>query len=1186
MFLKSLEIKGFKSFADNIIIELKPGINIVVGPNGCGKSNIVDAIRWVLGEANVRNIRGQKSSDVIFNGSDRKRALGMASVEITIDNSDHSLDLDYSEITLGRKLYRSGESEFFINKIPVRLRDVANLFMGTGLGKKGYSIISQGELEQVLNGQPMDRRLLLEEASGIIKYRQQRDEVRKRIDSTSSDLLRLGDILDDLKEQKEQLCAKAERARKYTRISEECAELEELVLRSQIAKCRRDLEKKSNELKIRTLRYEQVKTEVEKLEQKAQKEQDLLNLAANRLKNLKEEKFSIQSKIQSLESEIRLGEERIKNYQERIKAAQADETKYLKMLNNLTSDLEKNNLDFQQEQKKYEESLQKFMGLQVEVEKLKEKNIQLQELLEKKKELVFYQKSDETQIKNKIVELEERITRTVEKKERVTIHLKSNQEKLDQLSQQLTELAARQKTKEDLQQKAQQKVNSIKEQVDKEAEQLKNAEEKLRRINQEKIKVENRLFALKDMKQNLEGYSAGVKAIMAQSHKKAISGLLGIWGEIIDIPPGMETAIETAVGRAVENIIVKTADDAQWAIEYLKTNKLGRVTFLPLDSLKVTKISDRIIDTCCQQKGVIGLASRLVRFDQVFQKAVDYHLGRVLITEDLTVAVNVFKKFGFPIRIVTLQGDMVSMSGAMTGGLRNSEPITPLKRRKEENALNLELAEINQKQKKYQEESLKISMQIKKIEEAAAAVTSEMTHHRIESEMLAQQIHQLENDQKNYWLELEELASQAAALEKSATDLETEKLKLLSRQEIAKKQSDRAATELEEIKEQMTLTQREYEVLKERLESTREQIEMKKRELGNIEKSRDKFMQVKESYQQTSQEVKDIKNRLTKETNLQKQKNERLAELLKDTLASLDDIMQWETETQGQEKTHKVNLEQISHQMVPLLEEKSGLEKSIHYFEIEKTRLETELINLCQKESGRENKGELIELSPSKLNEYRERISTLKKQLAELEPVDISAITEYQETKEKFEFIKDQFNDLVKARDSLNKLINETEEKMMDQFNIFLAEAGESFNRTFCEIFNGGEARLTLEEENRLEAGVEIKVKMPGKKSQHLNLLSGGERALTCIALVFSLLRLKPVPFCLLDEIDASLDETNLIRFNRFIQEMANQLQFIIITHRQSTIAIGSQIYGVTMAEEGISSIFTLDARQAESIAG
>jgi chromosome segregation protein len=1195
LYLKRLEIKGFKSFADMTEINLKPGINIVVGPNGCGKSNIVDAIRWVLGETNVRHIRGQKNEDIIFNGTDKKKSQGMAYAEIIVDNFDHVLPVEFNEVTVERKSFRSGESEFYLNKTRVRMKDIVELFTGTGLGKKGYSIINQGELEQVLNGQPLERRLILEEASGIIRHRQKRDEVKKRLTETSNDILRLGDLLGELEARKEEVREKAEKAAVYIDAASEHDELERHVLTHEWLKINEDIKTRKTDLTSHQVQLEETKAKITMLENELQLNDVDIKDNQSLLARLKEERYAYESALSSIESETRLSQEKIKNARERMATADQDSGKYLSMLNSLSLDIEETLVAFGQDQEQFAKRQQEYLQMEKEVLMLAEKIKLLKIQFEEKKTAVFSAVRQETELGNHIVKNEEELKRAGERAERINIHVEDITNKI----------TASKDTAADLHEQItlceKQHNDNLKslERFKREKEILqKSGQELLQQYDELKNQIQaitNKLSVHQEMQKNLAGYSQGVKAIVRRftAGRDKISGYIGIIGELIDVKPGLETAVEIALNRGMENIVVESIDDARRAINILKDNNMGRVTFLPLDALKIQPITKSVLDNVKKTEGVLGLGSELVDYDKHLKKAIEYLLGRVLVVKDADIAIKIYKNMNFPGRIVTLEGELINTSGAITGGSRAPLHMGVIQRKGEEKKLAQLLQQLKDKAALLWTKLEQHRQQIKDIEQSISQDNNRVIEQSFKLQMLIKQKEQTHEEGKSLTQQYDSYLQELQQINKDSARLTDINSRLLKEKDALLQRNSTLSDELEMIKQSIEIDTRDFEVSRERLNSNQEQLEMKTREMENNRKNIAQFEQVKESYQEslkTANELKErMQNTIIKENDSMEQKRQMIVEH-QEKLQEVEENIAIAGE---RSKDFQNAAYQLNQQLIPLRQKAAENESSNRNLELTIARLETEQDNLIKKWQEKYNENLLgmefeASFSNADIRRFIRQIAELKTQIDDLWPVDLQSVNEYEEISARYIFQKQQYEDLAEARDSLHRLLEETEKIMIKDFSHFLLLANESFKKTFREVFGGGEAllRLTPAHNAMLDAGVEIEVKMPGKRMQSLDLLSGGERALTCIAFIFALLGLRPAPFCLLDEIDASLDETNLIRFANFLKKMSDNMQFIIITHRQTTIAAGENIYGVTMPEKGVSSVLTLNIQDAENLAG
>lgn len=1192
MYLRKLEIRGFKSFADHTEISLNPGINIIVGPNGCGKSNIVDCIRWVLGESNVRNLRGQNAEDVIFNGTDHKKALGLASVNINIDNCDHILPVDFDAVEVSRKVYRSGESEFYLNKTRVRLKDIASLFTGTGLGKKGYSIISQGELEQVLNGQAFDRRLILEEASGIIRYRQQRDEVNRRISTTSSDLERAGDILAELRSRTEDLRVKAEKARTHQNLTEEYETLEKQVMAIEYNQVKKELETKTDELSQRKAACNSMEDDIRQRESAMTHLREELTQEQKSLTSLKEEKYETDAHLNSLRSDLKICEEKIRNWRERIESCSRDEQKYSMLLKKINKDLSLAAGDLEREEQGFADRLKQVQQLQNELAGLEAEGNKYRQSFEEFVQKVSDRSVEETAITDRINTREQNIKTNKEQKERLQIHLEELSGKIENLTHDLSAFAGEQSRRINEAGLAEAELLKIEKHKDQLTTARKETEEEYQVQNREVMDFENRLSIIRSQENNYTGYSEPVRLLMQANQRggKRLTGILGVLGNLIEVQSGLELAIETAAGRGLENVVVEQGTDAQNAIEFIKKERMGRITFLPLNMLKVQSVPKTVLKEIQTMQGVVGIASQLVKYDPLYRAAVEYLLGKVLIVSDLNESLRLYKNLKYPLRLVTLEGDIINTSGAMSGGSAKNRSLSPLKLKNEEKEL---IKKLEEKRRHIDDINLRekqLAEQIEQITNSYNAGQENLAQIRFQNEMLKQKISQQSRELELAQKEKEHYGQDMIKVQDVLKELNKQLLEAQKDYRGWIEQNTYYNEQLEKHKTALEIHKREYEVKKERLNSYQDQLNLKKRELDNINKNVKQLEQVKNTYFETREQAASTSEQLNRDISAQMSQIQSKGENISDLEKQFESLQHSILDAQQRERQHLAEISAQQQKLELPREKLDDLRNSMRSLEISTARIETESAICLQRWRERFNdEPPALELSKKTGRDIRlikERINVLQQQIEDLGSVDPGSIQEFDEVSRRCEFLQNQFNDLSDARDSLATLLEETETLMVNEFNQFMTLANESFNKTFIEIFGGGEASLNLDKGNTFEAGIDINVKMPGKRTQSLNLLSGGERALTCIAFIFSLLRLRPAPFCLLDEIDASLDEINLVRFSKFLQEMANEIQFIVITHRQVTIQAAENIYGVTMPEEGVSAVLSINLSDSEIMAG
>lgn len=1192
MYLRLLELKGFKSFAENTEIQFQPGLNIVVGPNGCGKSNIVDAIRWVLGESNVRNLRGQRGEDVIFTGTDKKRPLGLASVSMTIDNEDRVLSTDFAEVTVNRRFYRSGESEFYINKNEVRLKDIHTLFAGTGLGKKGYSIIGQGELEQILNAKPYERRLILEEAAGLVVYRQKKEEAESKLETTAQDLLRVKDILAELENRLADLKERAGRARQYLIFSDELNGLDRRVMAYDIFIHHEETAARQQDIQEIDEQLREIKNQSEQQEKNYHEIQEELAKIQREIDELKEKKYQLGTEISTRENESKLVAERISNARERLQQLANDVTKYTGMLDKIEEDLRLSGGNLSVKETELEQKVVEADKLAEEIKQIDTDLQSKEQRFEKMKNEIIDYLNRESSIKNKITEREERSRRHHEKMARGHNEIKFRQEKIAGVEESLLVL----KRDISMEQKALEELKERKQDAEQESGRVEKTisqnESGLADLEKTSRQLKNQILTLEEAMKSHIGYSEGVRRLLtaASQDKQMLPGLLGVVTDLMDVPAGMEIAIEAAIGRGVENIVVKTDKDAKQAIDLLKAKSWGRVTFLPLSILRPLRADGKQLDEAKKMPGVLGLGSDLVGYDPAYRKAFEHLLGRVLIVENMEAGLQVFRKVG-AFKIVTLEGDIINPSGAMTGGRTQNRGPSPLQRRTEHREKVKELEQNSLSLAKIAKELDDSRRDLKEVKETLAALQQQISERDFRCEMLVKEIQRSTQEIKQLEDEIERLTAEEKIAQMEIQSINTELEGLRSQLDDLKGLAEKTTDDLEESKAEIEQLGRHRDILKERYVHCRDLVETKKKELEGQRNNVQQLESVKNSYSNTLADCDAQISRLNSTMQIESERTRELQSNRVEMGREMDRVQGLLKVLDRKQLTITNQAETAQQGLIPLREQAVLLEERIRNLELRKVRAETEeknaLLNWEEKFSGQEYQSCWTGMDARQQREMRKRSEVLRQEIEALGPVDIGSIAELEEVQKRHEFLKTQLDDLVHARQSLHKIIEETETQMNNRFRDFLVLANASFQRTFTDIFRGGEAELYQEPaDNPWQAGVEILVKMPGKRRQVLNLLSGGERALTCIAFIFALLVLKPAPFCLLDEIDSALDEVNLMRFANYLKRLSDKMQFIVITHRQGTIEAGETIYGVTMPEQGISNVLSVTVKEAESMAG
>ena len=1179
MFLKSLEMQGFKSFADKTVLEFKPGITSAIGPNGSGKSNILDAIRWVLGEQSMKSLRGSKSEDIIFAGTENRKSLGFAEVKLVIDNSDATLPIEYNEVVVSRKIYRSGETGYFINKVPCRLKDILELFMDTGIGKDGYSIIGQGRIDEILSNKSEDRRHVFEEAAGIVKYRVRKAESEKKLEQTKLNLLRINDILVEIEAQLAPLKAQSDKAKQFLSLREELKNIEVGLFIHNISEYKLKLETLIKDLDIIE---EQTKGEEGKLSQ-LQIDKDKLKLELEELickiENTQNIGFESKNKIEKINSEISISKEKISNNMQnkerfekeienlKIRITDLNEEKENKISKkeNLSTNKEK----FEKELKEKEEELQKL------TKKLSSKELEIEEKKKKIQEDTDskYERLNELNTYNINFEnLEKREKALTQELKGIISELDSSRlVKQDILKGFLEIDNVRNKALKQLEEQTKLKEDSLNK--------IKEFDENINKLSYEFRMKDSRLKFLQETEKEKDGYAKSVKSLLIACEKVPglNKGIEGVLANLISVEKKYEVAIEMSLGQALQNIVAKEESDAKRLIEYLRSNSLGRASFLPISSIhgkKLEKINTRGIN------GFTGIASDLVKVDKKYADIILNLLGRTVIVENMESAIALAKQNNYSFRIVTLEGDLINPSGAITGGSIAKKTVNILGRsreiedlQKEIEKLKKEIEKLNKQKEEYSSNVSSIIEKAEKFEKSLQEIEIKYATEKQKFESIEEAILKLENSKEKNKKEAEEIKVQKKEIEASKEgiklvieNLEKEieilnneikefALKNKDEQEyidnlniditdlkISVSSFDESAVSIEEMVERIN---NDINTAKTNIENKQLEIENFNKENGDLEqsiiKNTNEIEQIKYDVENSSTIIEDLKNKKDEKYNKQSK-----------------------IEAQIEKQFEVIN--DLKSQRIRLDNKKIKQEQDV-----------TDLINkLWEEYELTPNTAEKFE-KPKNIANAQKQSNNLRNQIKELGSINIDSIEEYKKMQERYDFMNEQRYDLEESISKLRKVISEMTETMQKQFAARFKKINKNFNEVFRELFGGGKAELILQdEENLLECGIDIKAQPPGKKLQNMMLLSGGEKALTAIAILFAILKMNPAPFCVLDEIEAALDDINVERFATYLKNFEKNTQFLVITHRKGTMEIADTVYGVTMEEKGISKLLSM----------
>ena len=1183
VYLKKLEVQGFKSFADKVCLEFDSGITSVVGPNGSGKSNISDSIRWVLGEQSAKTLRGGKMEDVIFAGTEHRKPLGFCEVSLTIDNKNNILPIGYSEVTVTRRVYRSGESEFMINKTQCRLKDIHQLFMDTGLGKDGYSIIGQGRVDEILSSKSEDRRLIFEEASGIMKYKVRKLESERKLEATRQNLLRIEDIINELETQLEPLAMQSEKARKYLSLRESLKELEVSIFVENISKMKEKLKEYENSYQILEASIEKENFELENINLKNQEKIAALKELEETLEKAKNEYYEFESEIERTNSDIKLAIEKINSNGNSIQRIDNEILEAQKRINEFSNE-EKIRL------KKIDELEKKLEGYS---QKLNEDEQKLKKLFSV---LTENEKYIDTLNNNIIDKISCRSDKTIEINN-VTGLIENIAKRMADIDVEIKQLGEEEKdiykiqedvlsNIEKLKNTIQSTNNSLKDLNKQKTDMTKELEFKNKEYNEiySKIQIKSsRQNMLIEMEKNLEGYGRSVKLLLKACMESSDLGM-GVHGalaQLIKVDKKYETAIEMTLGAALQNVVTSDEGAAKKAIQYLKDKNLGRATFLPITAMKGRVLEESTRREVYKMKGFLGIASDLIKTDDKYKDIIFNFLGKVVVIDNLDNAIKIARNFEYGFRIVTLEGEILSTSGSMSGGSNNNRETGIISR-------NREIEELQQIIEKLKVDVVNLENNLfetnKKIEkvvvdlqtEEALIKDCELTLVREES-----YLYKLSEDIKR-------IVSKSAMLKDEVDEnmkKEAENIKLQKKLQLEFNEIENQIKEIKDIIQNYQEKNKEEQVSKEVLNkdvtnykiiinTSKEIVKTANEDIKRIKAEKEMLI---ESVCKKEKEKRDTENEII---NLQKS-----IDALKEKNDNYAMVKAKKTKEVNELTNDKKEFEEKTAQFIVLIKEVNKnifcLKEDYNRIEVKKAKIETEMESVQNKmweeyELTYSN-AVLLKKDIENLAQAQRTINEYKSKIRELGPVNVVAIEEYAKTKERYEFMSNQKGDMENASEKLQKVIYEMTLIMKRQFLEQFKLINDNFNIVFRELFEGGRAELRLiDKDNVLESGIEIEVQPPGKKLQNMMLLSGGERAFTAIALLFSILKLRPAPFCVLDEIEAALDDANVYRFAQYIKRHTNLTQFIMITHKKGTMEVSDTLYGVTMQERGISKVVSM----------
>ena len=1178
MFLKSLEMQGFKSFPDKTVLKLEEGITGVVGPNGSGKSNISDAVRWVLGEQSSKSLRGSKMEDVVFSGNaGGRKAHGFAEVTLRLDNTDRSLNFDSDEVAVTRRYYRSGESEYILNGEGVRLRDINELFMDTGLGRDGYSMVSQGRIADLVSSKSAQRREMLEEASGISHYRYRRADANRKLDQAEENLIRLRDILSELEGRVGPLKTQSEKAKKFLELAGEKKELEIGLWLHTIEKSRNLLKEQEEKLVVATAQYEDAEKELNNMESELEaltaKSQGIavsVDFIHRSNEALEEQVAHLDSDAAVEENSIEHNNETIERLTRDIDALTSSKEDVVSRINEEENSILEIEKQIENKKKELQETKDRLYAIQSENETFADEILVLTEKIESFSRELADARVRKSTADSSIEEINSRLSSVAETVEaRKSLVEKSVAEKEE-----------KQKILEDLRQKCDEAKNSIEGYSLKVQSRKEKVEELKKEIDMREIelhKKSSRAKMLDDLEKNMDGYSGSVKTVMKEMRHGVLRGIHAPLSQLISVDNEYAAAIETALGASIQHIVTDNENDAKKAINYLKENRQGRATFLPISAIKSKPFPEKDLD---DEFGFIDMADKLVTYDKKYEEIFKYELGHIAVVEDMDCAIAIAKRRGYKFKIVTLDGQLINAGGSMTGGSR-TQNAGMLSRAGEIEKLNAEVKELTKKLEEKKENFKTLNEDL---------ILSEANLSASQADLLTAQEDAIRAESS-----LKLVLGQLETLESGLKELEDEKKNSETRIEIfetASKESEGKINSLTAEIEKLQAQVLSHNSKREELVSTRDEINHLENEINmqvlaaekDIEAKKQSVIQLKSSIDDSVGKAESLKTEIEEI----KLKNEKIAEnviLIKEEAAKIrqkhedakneikmlnaqrNDCEETSALLRQKQKTVIDSREKINGELIRLEERKNSMQREFEdtinklFDEYQLTRDEAEALGIVIENIG----------------EAQKKLSEIKAKIRALGSVNTAAIEEYKEVSERYEFMKGQIEDIEKSRNELVKLIGELTGKMSEQFRAQFARINSYFGETFAELFGGGKAELILEDPlNVLECPIEIKVQPPGKNVRNIDLLSGGEKGLSAIALLFAILKVTPAPFCIFDEVEAALDDVNVTRYAEYVRRMTKNTQFILITHRRGTMEEADVLYGVTMQEEGVSKMLEL----------
>lgn len=1180
-------MQGFKSFPDKTELTFGKGITAVVGPNGSGKSNISDAVRWVLGETSTKSLRGSKMEDVIFGGTSARKALGFAQVVLTLDNTDGTFEGHGDIVTVSRRYYRSGESEYKIDGELVRRKDIHELFMDTGLGADGYSMVGQGKIDSIISAKNEDRRELFEEAAGISRFRHKRRDAERRLEQAQENLVRLLDILQELENRVGPLKKQSEKAQKFLVLSNEKKNLEIGVWLNKINKFTVELREQEHKIDACTVSYEECQNDLDSIEKKIEQiaeEIASINLSIEQIRNdassYDEQAVRKDGEISVLNATLEHNNDTIARLLSEIDAADDTGKNIDDQINEKYEVIAKNNEEYKNKKALLESVANELNKVQDENLQISDRTVELNQTLTSLTLKLSDCKVKQSQAKSSIDEINAR-------RDTLSSQIESTQKDIDYT---LSQKEESKKNLEFVKNRIEEYENSLGgykikyESKNRTAEDLKQKVETLSRKYSEKI---DRANMLSDLEKNMEGFSGAVKAVLKQSKNNALPGIHGTLSQLITVDNDNSTAIEIALGAAMQNIVVSSESDAKRAISYLKQNNIGRATFLPVSAIKPRKMEEKGLD---DNFGFVDIASNLVTCDNTYRNIVENLLGRVIIVEDIDCAIGIAKRYNNKYRIVTLDGQVINPGGSMTGGskgkssgvLSRANLIEELKQQAQD--IKKGLDEVRAMYKKAVENASLAGADLQGADAELRKAKEELIRSEGDDKLIADKLESFRNQKQTMLREQENGEGRIQLFEQACKKAEDESEELTLKAKACEEELNSISQGADELTQKREEIRRKIEDINLDLVSVSKDTEAAKQLLEELELRKStqsdrvssinsEIELIKQKNESLLQSIEDIKNQAQKF----REKSNQMGDSIKNEIERRNELEKTTSELRQNEKQRLDDKEKLSSDLVRLEERKNNMKKE--YDELGDMLFEQ--YELTKPEA------EALGIVIDDMAQAKKRLHEIKVAIRGLGSINVGAVEEYKEVSQRYTFLKEQIDDIEASKRELGKIIADLTSSMSEKFLTQFKKINTEFKVSFADFFGGGNGELVLEDpDNCLESPIEIKIQPPGKSVQNINLFSGGEKSLAAMALLFSVLKVQPSPFCIYDEVEAALDDVNVERFAKYMRKMTDKTQFISITHRRGTMEEADVLYGVTMQEKGVSKLLELQSTELASRMG